>query len=141
MFSLPTGRYKIAPKRPEIKCGPGRTKQSMRDQTNINLIMAKYQKTGMVSFVNKQQGEYMNTDPIDFQEAMDMIVNANNMFAEIPSSVRKRFGNDPKEFFEFLHNPENVDELISLGLATPPPEPPAIAPSDPPDTSPPGDDL
>ncbi len=31
----------------------GRTKQSMRDECDINLIMKKYQKTGAIAHVNR----------------------------------------------------------------------------------------
>lgn len=104
--------------RPVVNTGPGLTKQSHKDETNVNLILRRYQKTGMINFVNSQKGAYMDTDPIEFQDAMNMIIQANNMFESIPSGIRKRFSNDPKEFYEFLHNPENEEEMIRLGLAT-----------------------
>ena len=115
--------------RPVVNTGPGLTKQSHKDETNVNLILRRYQKTGMINFVNAQKGAYMDTDPIEFQEAMNMIIQANNMFAKIPSGIRKRFGNDPKEFYEFLHNPENMDEMVRMGLANKPEPAPAPEPA------------
>lgn len=32
--------------------------------------------------------------------------------------VRKRFNYDPAAFLEFADNPENLDELVAMGLAT-----------------------
>ena len=103
--------------RPVINTGPGMTKQSMKDECNVNLIMAKYQKTGLVSFVSKRQAEYMDAPAIDFQQAMDIVKDAENMFLDMPSSMRKRFQNDPGEFYEFIHNPDNKEEMYKLGLA------------------------
>ena len=48
--------------RTQIDCGidvdPGRTRQSMRDECDINAIMRKYIKTGAIDHVNKYSGEY-----------------------------------------------------------------------------------
>lgn len=114
MFSAKREEGYISPK---LNCGEGRTKQSMKDETDINLIMAKYQKTGMVNFVNKNQGEYLDVPNIDFHEAMNAIKDANNMFGDMPSTIRKRFNNDPGEFLDFVHDPANVDEIYEMGLA------------------------
>lgn len=111
--------------RPILICGESMTKQSHKDETDINLIMRKYQKTGLVSFVNERQPQYMEAPEIDFQTAMQIVTQANEMFADMPSSMRKRFHNDPGEFMEFVHNPDNAEEMVKLGLASPPtlPEP------------------
>ena len=36
----------------------------------------------------------------------------------MPLEVRKRFNYDPSAFLEFAENPNNLDELVSMGLAT-----------------------
>lgn len=109
--------YKESKKRPVITCDDGLTKQSMRDETDINLIMAKYQKTGMINFVNSRKGEYMEVPDVDFQTAMDAVVQGNQMFADMPSNLRKQFNNDPGQFMDFVHNPENKEAMYELGLA------------------------
>jgi len=113
--------------RPTIDCGPGRTKQYMRDETNINLIMDKYQKTGLVDFVSRRQPEYMETEPVDFQNAMNTVIEAQNLFSELPSSIRKKFQNNPSEFYDFVSDPSNTEEIYNLGLATRPVQPPEPA--------------
>lgn len=105
------------PKRPTVDCGKGLTKQSMKSQCDVNLIMSKYHKTGLMNFVNTRQAEYMDVDNLDFQTAMNMVIDAQNMFADMPAELRKRFSNDPQNFFEFVHDPENIEEMYKLGLA------------------------
>ena len=127
--------------RPVVNTGEGRTKQSMQKDTDINLIVAKYQKTGILSFVSKVQPEFMEVDNIDFHTAMDVIVKSNELFAQMPSSMRKRFDNNPEKYLEFVHNPDNLEEMYELGLANrppaPPPDPaPAPAPAPAPDPAP-----
>ena len=122
----------------------GLTKQSFKDECNINKIMAKFQRTGMINHYSKHAPQYMNIPAIEYHEALNMIAEANSMFAELPSSVRDKFANDPEKFLEFVQNPKNNDELVEMGLANPPlssqePDPPtkpsATAPTEPPQGS------
>jgi phage internal scaffolding protein len=50
---------------------------------------------------------------------MNFIIQAQEDFALLPANVRKRFNNDPGEFFEFATNPDNYDDMVKLGLANP----------------------
>jgi len=108
--------------RKKLDCGPGLTKQSMRAETDINLIMSKYKKTGTVNFVNQNQGEYLDLPEIDYHEALNMITESNRMFGEMPAHLRSKFKNDPGVFMDFIHDPKNIDEIYDLGLAQRPTE-------------------
>lgn len=94
----------------------GRTKQAMQSQCDINQIMAKFQKTGVIDFVNKHSPQFGDSTGIDFQKSMETVAKANEMFADLPSSVRKRFNNDPQELLAFCEDAENRQEAIKLGL-------------------------
>ncbi len=101
--------------------GVSRTKQSFLEETDINNILAKYQKTGLATHVNKYEGRYGDMpEQSEFHEAMNTITEANSMFAELPSSIRGRFKNDPAAFLEFIHNEDNRDELVEMGILDPP---------------------
>lgn len=95
-----------------------RTKQSFKDECDINNIIKKFHKTGLIDFVNTRQPQYGDYSGFDFQVAMDTVAKANEMFAELPAGVRKRFQNDPVEFVKFVSDANNQDEMIKLGLAT-----------------------
>jgi len=97
----------------------GRTKQSFRDECDINLIMAKYQKTGALSHVNNYGANYGFATSIDFTEAMQLIRTAQEMFDGLPSSIRTRFDNDPAVFLEFVQDADNTKEMQTLGLIAP----------------------
>ncbi len=113
-----TIRSAYGPKqRQQIKfASQGRTKQAMQAECDINNIMAKYQKTGVIDFVNKHQPQYGDASGVDFQSAMQTVKRAEAMFADLPSTVRKRFNNNPSELLQFCENPENRQEAIKLGL-------------------------
>ncbi len=105
--------------------GKSRTKQSMREESDINIIMARYEKTGLIEHVNKYGGQYADMpDDVEFHSAMNLVTEAQQTFADLPAGMRDRFRNDPEEFLEFLSNPENRDEMVELGFLPPPaPEP------------------
>lgn len=97
----------------------GRTKQSFAAECNINTIMANFQATGLVAFVNKNQGQYADVVGLDFQTSVDQIVAAQRMFDELPALWRKKFHNNPHEFIEFVEDAGNREEAIKMGLITP----------------------
>lgn len=106
----------------EINFDPdeGMTRQEFEAECNINNIMAKYQRTGVVDHITKHAPEYGDYDPIDFQTALNTIKEGEEMFAELPSSARKYFDNDPATFMTFVQDPNNIDKLVELGLASKP---------------------
>jgi len=97
----------------------GRTKQSHKNECDINQIMAKFQKTGVLTHAKSQEAEYGDIPSVDFQEAMNIVIQSREMFAELPSSVRKRFNNSAQNYLEFLENPDNKEEMRKMGLLKP----------------------
>lgn len=120
---------------------PSRAKQSMKQECDINFIVGQYKKTGLITHVSRQAGYYDNVETLDFHTAMNIIANAEQTFDQVPAHIRKKFGNDMAAFYEFAQNPENIDEMVKLGLAekidgfVPPPKqggsetPPEVQPS------------
>jgi len=98
---------------------PSLTKQSFTEECNINNIMAKYQKTGALDHVNKHQPSYGYASSNTFQESLEIVKRGQEMFNDLPSSIRNKFGNKPAEFLEFVQNPENLKEMQEMGLANP----------------------
>ena len=96
--------------------GESRTKQSFAKECDINHIMAKYQKTGAITHFAKHSPQYGIADGQTFQDAMNLVCEAQEMFNELPSSIRSRFGNDPAAFLDFVNDEGNADEMIKLGL-------------------------
>jgi len=101
--------------------GESRTHQAHKNECDINRIMAKWQKTGVIEHAKTYQGQYADFTEItgDYQEHMNAVIEANEMFMTLPSTVRKKFDNDPGQFLSFVEDPDNLDEMVSLGLAQP----------------------
>ncbi len=97
--------------------GDGRTRQSSRDECDINMIMSKYAKTGFVDHLARHGAEYGFADSVSFHEAMNIVTRADQMFADLPSVARNKFHGDPAEFLDFVGDSENHEEMVKLGLA------------------------
>lgn len=101
------------------------TQQQFADECDINNIMKRYQATGVLMHVNAARPEYGDfSDPVDFQSALNTVIEAEMMFAELPADLRDRFGNDPKQLLEFIADDANRDEAVKLGIVKAPEEPP-----------------
>lgn len=115
--------------RVQLHPGPGRTKQSFADESNINIIMKRYEKTGMLDHLNRFDGQYGDfIEAPDYHTAMNAIREAGELFMTIPAGVRAKFENDPAKFLAFVQDEKNHEEMVEMGLARqklvePPPEP------------------
>ncbi len=99
---------------------PSLTKQSFKKECDINVIMSKYQKSGLISHINTHEARYGETSAQSFTEAQYLVAEAQSMFAELPSKARRYFNDDPKAFLAFTENydPEtDKQQLIDLGLS------------------------
>ena len=105
----------------------GMTKQWHKKECDINQIMAKYQKSGIITHVNKHELNYGFATSSDLHESLNMIQYANEMFADLPSKARAKFENEPGKFLDFVQDPNNQSELYDLGLTEYPYEEPPKA--------------
>lgn len=93
------------------------THQSMSADCDINNIMKRFEKTGVLDHINNRQGDYADfLSAEDYHSSMLKVVEAQDMFSSLPASIRSRFENDPAQFLDFVHNPDNRDEMASMGL-------------------------
>ena len=99
--------------------GDSLTEQHHKDACNINNIVAKYHKTGVMSNMRVSAPVFKDCTANDFFEIQNQFLEASDAFASLSSSVRKRFGNDPHNLIEFLDDPKNRDEAVKLGLIDP----------------------
>lgn len=101
--------------------GPTMTKQSFKDACDINQIMLRYQKTGIVDHVNKYEGQYADLDGATYTDYMNKVANALSMFEELPSKARTYFNHDPAQFLNYVNdlddNEDTRQHLVELGLS------------------------
>lgn len=96
------------------------TIQAAADECDINVMIARYQRTG--SFVDPLSSPSVPPNfgdfgtSIDYQDALNYIIDAQSSFDALPASVRDRFANEPAKLLAFLEDVSNRPEAIKLGL-------------------------
>lgn len=92
----------------------GLTKQSFRDQCDVNKIIAKAQKAGGLSHLDQYEGVYADFANYDFEGQQEILARGSSIFADLPSSIRAEFGNQPSRFFEYVNDPANAGNLRDI---------------------------
>ncbi len=127
---------------PVVDCSKDKvlTKQSFKKETDINQIMARFVKTGIITpeALANRQATFADVSEIgDFLECQLQIKEAEKAFMTLPADLRARFKNQPAQLLDFCKDPENKEEAIELGIIQKPPEPaPEPAPEPTPDPAP-----
>lgn len=96
---------------------PSLTQQHFKDECDINLIIKRFTRDEialMAAMSNMQYGDYSTS--FDYHEAMTLVVQAQQQFEALPSSVRDKFDNDPVKMLDFVSKKENIEESVKLGL-------------------------
>lgn len=97
---------------------PTLTKQSDAPSADINNIVNRWMTTGILpTSSNEALSQFIDVSDVpDYRGCLDIVIQAQNMFSELPSSVRSKFNNDPATFLDFAHNPSNLDAMVEMGL-------------------------
>ncbi len=99
----------------------GRTKQAFKDECDIQKIMARADKAGTISHLQKFKGVYADFSDVDFFEMTQKLTKGREIFDELPAELRQEFGQSPAKFFAYVNDPANKQDLRSKlpGLAAP----------------------
>jgi phage internal scaffolding protein len=103
--------------RSAYKCNDlSRTKQSHKQECDINFIVNRYKRTGLLENARDAQGQYVDLPALEYKEAMDTIARAQSEFEQLPAKARAFYKNDPVNFLNHVHSPDAFDELKEIGL-------------------------
>lgn len=105
-------------------------KQANKEECDINRIMARYVKTGVINFGRDvRSGRYADlTSAGDYKACMDRLISAQLAFNDLPSKIRSAFGNDPARFLEWTASPDWEATGRAMGIIDKTPEPPPNPP-------------
>lgn len=109
--------------------GPSLTKQAEREECDVNVIMKKYERTGVLESFNRNPARYGDVSSVsDYRTALEVVRQAEEAFASLPAEVRDACGNVPIGLVELVFDPEREDEARALGLLLPGETPPSSVP-------------
>lgn len=110
------------PRRVQVYQNPGQslTEQHHARACDINTIMARYVRDGVLTHMNDHAANYGDISELDFKESMDTIRAVEQEFADLPAYVRAHYQQDASKYLMAISTPEGVENLRSL-------KPPAMA--------------
>lgn len=97
---------------------PGVTDGSQAAECDVNLIVDRFTKTGILPGVDAERMYADVSDVGSYQESLHIVMKAQEQFDSLDPFIRKKFDNDPGKFLEFCSDDKNREELVKLGLAT-----------------------
>jgi phage internal scaffolding protein len=95
---------------------PSLAQQHMKDECDINVLVERFGVTGSmpVSPLEPSYGDFSGVG--DYHTALNKIKAADVAFMALPAKIRAKFDHDPNSLLNYLHNEENRDEAIQIGL-------------------------
>lgn len=97
---------------------PSKTQTQFTAECDVNNIIYNYTRTGVLMHMTNRipiYGDFSEV-PQDYAECLATVAAAQDNFASLPSNIRDRFGNDPKNLLAFLNDSGNREEAVKLGL-------------------------
>lgn len=134
-------RSMYAPERervPQVNTEPSMTKTDHARGTDINDIIRKYNRTGVIDHLARAQGVYADVSSFgSYQDAVQRVEASRQLFDGLPAVIKDQFENDPAQFLDWAESATDADRkdlvLSALGPAAPvpPAEPSAASPEQP----------
>ena len=94
----------------------GLTEQHHTDACDVNKILAQFHETGIMH-QTQANPQYGDVPDVDFTSMQNQLATAKTLFEELPQLVKDRFNNEMHTFLNFAENPDNLPELVDMGLA------------------------
>lgn len=126
------------PKRVQsVQGGLSKTRQAHKNECDVNVIMSRYRQTGLITHINKHQGQYIDVpDGLEFGAAMSILVDATESFELLPAEVRDHYRNDPARFLDAVTTGRDVEILREFNILPKSPSPAKDSPDPSPEPAP-----
>ncbi len=93
-----------------------RTKQSFRDECDINKIVKRFETTGQVQHMNVRKPIYADVSNVaDLAACLAAVDLAEESFMALRSDLRQAANHDPVEFLRMMDSDEGREKLEALG--------------------------
>jgi phage internal scaffolding protein len=100
------------------KGGESQVQQHMKEETDINTIVSRYLKTGVLGnpSTNARQPMFGDFTGMEYMDMRNAIADIDQQFMSLPAKVRGKFSNDPYQLIRFVNDPANIKESLKMGL-------------------------
>lgn len=106
-----------------VNDGPEVTVQSDTHLVDLNRIMEKYRRTGLVEALDETEAKFMDCTAFqDYADVMRTAKEAEMEFMKLPSKVREIFHHDVAEWLDTAHDEKKREALVAAGAIKRDPE-------------------
>lgn len=100
---------------------PSKTKQSMLRDSDINVIVERFKKTGQLGVpgTGNRRPIFGEIPSASYHAMLNKICDVDLAFSALSPKLRARFRNSPLQLLRFLENPDNAQEAVKIGLLDP----------------------
>ncbi len=96
---------------------PG-AKQSMKDECDIEQIVMRYKKTGLVDHLAQGVPAFVDVSELgDYRAVIEQVRLVERYFAGLPALVRSSFENDASLYMDYLETDPSPEDMETRGLA------------------------
>lgn len=103
--------------------GVEKTKQSFRDETDINTIVKRHLHNSpgrnLANIGNplaSREPRFGHMPAKSFHEMLNAVTDIQTAFLSLPGKLRARFGGSPYQLLRWVEEPRNYKEAVKLGL-------------------------
>jgi phage internal scaffolding protein len=100
----------------DLAANPSLTKSEYKDQCDINNVVQRALRTGVLPGTNLEPLYADFSEISDYATASIKIAEATQAFEQLPSNIKEQFDNDVNKLLDFVDDPENEEEAKQLGL-------------------------
>lgn len=102
---------------------PSKTDQSFKREVDVNRIMDRARKGGVITHLRRSQGVYADISKVpDLAGAFSLVESVSSAFADLPSELRDAMRNDPRNLPAFMEDARNFETLVKYGIIEKPKE-------------------
>jgi hypothetical protein len=97
----------------------GKTRQSEADQADINKIIKRLDRDGILplSAFTQREGAFLDVSEVpDFASAMQQVDKARDYFMSLPATSRAMFDNDPAKLLDAVRREDSLQLLVDAGV-------------------------
>lgn len=91
-------------------------KQEFKDDSDINFLLRNLKMEGVLDRVDVSRWQAGSLEQLTLQEALNIQIEATDLFEQLPSKVRKEFDNNPIKFVQGVESGKYKDLLDENGL-------------------------
>lgn len=110
------GRCNVVGSFATINNEPSKTQKSKKNLGDINYLIKRANKTGVMPVVSSKPIFADVSSLGDYHDMLNKGLAAKRAFEALPQDFRKRVKNDPKKAIEFIEDPNNTLEAVELGV-------------------------